>query len=79
LPIDETLKIGITAAASYEDTQKWQVFIGEWLTEMAFGELKENEGRILHSRLQYLCYIVPELWFACSRADASLSAYNAIS
>ncbi|MBE9109292.1 hypothetical protein IQ273_07675 [Nodosilinea sp. LEGE 07298] len=79
LSIDETLKIGITAAASYEDTEKWQVFIGEWMTEMAFGELKENESRILHSRLQYLCYIVPELWFSCSRADAALRAYNAIS
>lgn len=78
LSIDEGLKVGMIAAASYRNKEDWQKFIGEWITEMAFGELRENEGRMLHSRLQYLCYIVPELWLSCSKADAALKAYNAV-
>jgi hypothetical protein len=78
ISIDEAMRICLIASASIEDLNKWRTFAGEWLTELAFGELEGDDGDVLHSRLQCLCHAVPELWVSCSRADAALRACNAI-
>ena len=74
LSIHEVIKICLTAAASRSDLSEWTEFVGNWLTELAFGELKKDEAQGLHLCLNYLCHAVPELWVSCGRADAALSA-----
>lgn len=74
LSIHEVIKICLTAAASRSDLSEWAEFVGDWLTELAFGELKDDEAQGLHLCLNYLCQTVPELWISCGRADAALSA-----
>ena len=77
LSIDESMRICLAAAASRTDLNDWREFAGDWLTELAFGDLEDNDGLVLHSHLQYLCHVAPELWVFCGRADAALMAYNA--
>ena len=75
--IEEAAKLCIVAAASRTDLNDWRDFVGDWLTELAFGDLKANDGEVLYSYLHRLCHAVPELWVTCGRADAALMAYNA--
>jgi hypothetical protein len=77
LSIEEAVRICLTSAASHANIDDWGKFVGEWLTEFAFNELKDDEGAVLYKHIQYLCHVVPELWFYCGRADAALEAYNA--
>ena len=74
LSIEEVIGICLIAAASRSDLNEWTEFVGDWLTELAFGELKDSEVQILYSSLNYLCHAVPDLWVSCGRADAALSA-----
>ena len=77
LSIEEAMRICLVAAASRADLNDWREFAGDWLTELAFGDLEGDDGEVLHSHLQCLCHAVPELWVSCGRADAALMAYNA--
>lgn len=77
LSIGEATRICLIASASRADLKEWRDFAGDWLTELAFSEFEGNDGEILHTHLQHLCHVVPELWVSCGRADAALMAYNA--
>ncbi|MEW9701942.1 metallophosphoesterase [Paenibacillus sp. SI8] len=77
LAIEEAMRICLVAAASHVDLNNWREFVGDWLTEMAFGKLEGNDGEMFLSHLKCLCHAVPELWATCGRADAALKAYNA--
>ena len=77
ITIDEMITIYLVAAASRSEFEDWKIFVGEFLTEMAFDNFESDEGVNLHHSLQCLCDIVPELWVYCGRADAALIAYNA--
>ena len=77
LSIMEVVTIHLTAAASHMDLDEWREYVGECMTELAFSDLKGDEGKILYSILQYLFHLVPELWVSCGRAEAALMAYNA--
>lgn len=74
LSVEEFLKVTLLAAASRENLNDWREFVGDCLTELAFGELEDGDRDVLHTCLQYLCHAVPELWTSCSRADAALKA-----
>ena len=76
LGIDRVIEIAVMAAASRVEATEWREFMGEWITEIAFGELDETEGRFAHSCVWALCQVVPELWLSCGRAEAALAAYN---
>lgn len=76
LSIEEAVRIGLIAAASHLDMKDWRMFAGDWLTELAFDNLEDDEGQELHLRLKHLCRITPELWVTCGRAEAALSAFN---
>jgi len=76
LSIEEEMRICLVAAASRADLYGWRDCTGDWLTELAFGDLAGNDGEALHSHMQCLCHAVPELWVSCGRADAALIAYN---
>ena len=77
LPIHEVMKFCFVAAASRSDLSEWTEFVGDWLTEFAFGDLKSEEGQVFYSSLDWLCHAVPELWVSCGRAHAALMAFNA--
>ena len=74
LSLEDAMRVCLVAAASCADLNNWREFVGDWLTELAFGKLEKNEGTQFHWCLQYLCHAVPELWVSCGRADAALEA-----
>ena len=74
LSIEEVMRFLLVASASREDLIEWRDFAGDWLTELAFGELVGDECEILHSHLVCLLHAVPELWYSCGRADAALKS-----
>ena len=76
LPVEEAVAIVLAAAASRSELEEWMDYVGGTLTELAFGELRDDEGDVLQDWLRAICDIVPELWRFCGRADAALAAYN---
>ena len=76
LSILEVVKLCLSAAASRSDLTEWTEFVGEWLTELAFGDLEKEEAKTLQTFLEWLCQIAPELWVTCGRADAALEAFD---
>ncbi len=76
LAISEAIEICLVAAASRTDLNAWREFVGDWLTELAFSDLSDNDGEVLYSYVRCLCDLIPELWVSCGRADAALTAYN---
>ena len=73
LSADEAMWIGLIAAASHSELADWCEFVGKWITEIAFQPLQQDEVAMLHSHVNQLCHIVPELWHTCGRAEAALS------
>lgn len=73
LSAEEAMMIGLIAAASHSDLTGWCEFVGEWITELAFQSLKLDEMQRLHSNVEHLCRIEPELWRTCGRAEAALN------
>ena len=75
--VEEAVRVCLLAGASRSDLNDWRDFVGDWLTELAFGDLQDNDGNVLYAHLHCLCHAVPELWVTCGRADAALTAHNA--
>lgn len=67
-------RIGMIAASAHSELKSWCEFVGEWITELAYADLKREDAVRLHSHVQCLCSIVPELWTTLGRAEAALSA-----
>ena len=76
LSIEEELPVCLVSAASRSDITAWRDFVGEWLTELSFSELKKEEATVFQSLLKSLCHARPELWVSCGRAAAALKALN---
>lgn len=76
ITLPEAVQILMVAAASRADLSDWAIFVGDCLTQLAFGELAEGEGEDLHGYLRRFYEMVPELWKTCGSADAALMAYN---
>ena len=70
----EAVLVFLAAAASRSNLEDWREFVGNFLTEMAYGEWGEKDRGVLHMNLHYLCHVDPGLWAYCSRADAALKA-----
>ena len=77
LTIQETANICFVAAASRSELNAWTEYVGECMTELAFGDLQVDEGLECYAYLIGLCHAVPELRLTCGRADAALLAFNA--
>lgn len=73
--VNEVMKIYLIASAARGDIIEWRESVGDWLSELAFSELEEADGRAFYSHLSALLHSVPELWVSCSRADAALRAW----
>ena len=76
LSIQEVIKICLVAAASHSDLSEWTKFVSHWFEELAFGDLKDEEGHVFYTHLNWLCHTVPELWVSCGRANAAVMAFN---
>jgi len=76
LSVEEIMRICLVASASCADLTEWSENVGNWLTELSFSNLEDDEGEIFLSHLRCLCHVAPELWGTCGRADAALVAYN---
>ena len=72
----DAVQVLLVSAASRADLGDWADFVGDCLTEFAFGDLTGDEGQILHGYVRRLCEMAPELWATCGAADAALMAYN---
>ena len=70
------VEILLIAAASRRELADWGRWVGEALTELAFGSLEGEEGIILRDYIRGLCDQRPELWGGCGRAEAALDAYG---
>ena len=75
LNMEDTVRVCLMASAAHKDLDKWRDFVGEWLTELAFSDLKKEEGELLYLRLLTMLHLVPELWFSSSKAEAALEAF----
>lgn len=76
LTIQETVNICLAAAASRSELDAWTEYVGECMTELAFGDLQRDEGLECYAYLIGLRHAVPELWRTCGKADAALLAFN---
>lgn len=74
--IGEAMWICLVASAARKDFFEWRGVVGEWLTELALGELEGDEGKVLHTGLLALLHSVPGLWASCAKADAALQAWR---
>jgi hypothetical protein len=79
LSIFEAIKICLMSSACHPDLISWKDFIGDWLTELAFDDLSEDEGVIFEFYLHYILHIAPELWISCGRAEAAIKAFTSLS
>ena len=70
--VADTLRIFLRAAASREELRAWASFVGDSLTELAFGDLTEGDALVLLYYVHRLCGMVPELWATCGKAEAAL-------
>ena len=75
ITLDEAVKMLLVASASHEDIVQWRNNVGEVFSELAFGRLDGDDGRLLHSRLLALLHSVPDLWVSCAKAEAALQAF----
>ena len=78
LSIEDAVRVCLIASACHEDLMAWRDFAGDWLTELAFGELEGDEAWVLYSGLLYLLHAVPELWVSCGQAEAALKGVGPV-
>lgn len=74
LSVEEAIRVGAVAAASRRDAKEWREYIGEFLTEISFGDLSEHDVRVLDTYMRCLCRAVPELWVQLGRARAAVKS-----
>lgn len=72
--VADLVKVAHVAAAAYKEFDRWSQFLGDWLTELALDELKDDETSRLYRRVSVLCQLEPRLWSRCARAEAALSS-----
>ena len=76
LSMGDALECIAIAAASQAKLVEWARAMGEGFVEMAFAELTQEEGRVLHACIRSLAEIAPELWVYCGRAEAAIVSYT---
>jgi len=74
LSVENAMWIGLIAAAAHVEISDWCNFAGEWITELAFQSMDPAEIEQLHSHVEKLCHIEPDLWAHCGRANAALKS-----
>ena len=70
----DQIRIALIACASTAELQDWCEAVGDWLFEIANGEMERKEAIETRSHLHVLCHAVPQLWPHIAKADAALAA-----
>ena len=74
--VEEAMRVCLVSSAARRDLSEWRKSAGQWLTELAFGDLGDSDAKALHTYLSALLNAVPELWANCAKADAALEALS---
>jgi hypothetical protein len=74
LTLDDVFRIAIITSASRSELMEWCKCVGDFVMELAFQQLKNEDAEHLHSHVTHLCHLVPELWSTCGQAEAALRA-----
>jgi len=74
LSIDEVIAILLVGSAARRDVEEWRKFTGEWITDLAFGCLIDDEAKGLYAYISLLIDLDPGLWCYCSKAMAAASS-----
>lgn len=72
--VEEAMRMCLVASAARKDLSEWRQGAGQWLTELAFGEMDARNAEALRTNLLVLLNAAPELWVTCAKADAALEA-----
>lgn len=75
ISISHSVCIGLVASAAHAEQSDWAEFVGQWLTELAFDELANDDGIALQAYISVLRPIAPMLWMTTARGDAAISAF----
>ena len=75
LPLGETVRVALVAAAASDEFSVWSDVVGDWLTELGFADMTRAEALALQGELYALLHVEPVLWETCGRAEAALSAF----
>ncbi|MCA0031294.1 hypothetical protein [Mesorhizobium sp. B263B2A] len=70
------LRIALLACASRKDKGDWCKAVGDWLLEIANGELKREEAARFRSYLRRFFHAAPDLWAHAAKVDATLAAIS---
>jgi hypothetical protein len=76
--LTNSLRIAMMAAAAHSDIEKWCIFLGEWITELAYEDMERSDAIQLWNRIRELARIEPRLWGTCARADAACASISAV-
>ena len=76
LSMGDALESISIAAASQAELVEWARTMGAGFREVAFAELTQEEGRLLHTWIRSVAEIAPELWVHCGQADAAVGSYT---
>ena len=76
---ESAMRIALVSAAAHSDITKWCAYVGDCITEFAFGDLSLEDASLLQRDMYILRELEPRLWSATSRADAATSAFLATS
>jgi hypothetical protein len=69
------VEVCLTAAAAHSEFAPWSKLVGEWLCELAMGDLSRGEAVSLQREIRELCALEPSLWAACGRGEAACTAW----
>ncbi|MCW3477688.1 hypothetical protein [Limobrevibacterium gyesilva] len=72
--IQDKMRIALIASAANADLPAWCQSVGDWLTEIAYGDVDAGDARKLLLTLDALCGMVPYLWRSCAKARAALAS-----
>lgn len=75
--IIEVLSYGLIAAASFENKVEWAEFVGNWVTELAYLDVKLDTRKSLGICVNILCKQDPLLFHYCGKALAALQSSHA--
>ncbi len=70
----ELCRMGLIFSASNSDQKLWAESLGQWFSELSFGEISCEQAQSVESFVKGLCEFAPELWVTLGRSRAALIA-----
>jgi hypothetical protein len=74
LGLEEASHIGLVACGSRQHLDEWYKCVGDFVSDLAFGEYSREEASALYSLVEKLCELMPELWAKCGQGLAAIES-----